>query len=292
MEEKLLCKDVELFDVNDMDLKAEDKNLLALYMKDISKYEMLSPKEELQYITMAQSGDDDAKEIVINSNLRLVVYVAKKFKNDNLTLLDLIQEGNKGLITAVSKFDCSKGVRFSTYATHWIRQAIQKAIVNDGSAIRLPSYIHDRISKVNKAKDALIKQGIENPTVAQIAVQSDLERENVEDVLDLNTKLISLQTPVGDDDNMTLEDVIYDTNEMSLSDQISLNEAKREVNASLGVLSNVERKVITMRYGLFNHKECTLEQIGKELLISREGVRKIEKKALGKLKDKLSPFFC
>lgn len=267
--------------VND---KNVDQDLVKMYLNDIGRYDRLTDEEEVELAIKAKNNDKEAKDRLIKCNLRLVVFVAKSYLNRGLSLLDLIQEGNKGLITAVNKFDYTRGFKFSTYAIYWIKQAIQKGVIIYGNPIRIPSHIVDLLSKANKAKEKLSAKLGREPSYKEIADEmgAPMNESKVKDLYSIKTDVISLQTSINDDD-ASLEDVIADksTEEEDSSDKEELME---KLTDSLELLSPIEKKVITLRYGLFNNHTHTLEQIRREFNMSKEGIRKIETRAIGKLK--------
>ena len=267
------------------EVKGTDRDLVKMYLNEIGRFDRLTDEEEIELALKVQANDMDARNKLINSNLRLVVFIAKKYLNRGLSFLDLIQEGNKGLITAVGKFDATKGYKFSTYATHWIKQAIQKGVINYGNQVRLPSYVIDMLSKINKAKEKLIQTQGKEPTSEQIAnfIGESITAEKVDELMNLRTDVVSLQTPIGDD-GITLEQIVADETEDNVVDDMEKEENLMKLNESLDTLSPIEKRVISLRYGLLNNTPQTLEEIRKEFNMSREGVRKIESRAMGKLR--------
>lgn len=267
------------------EVKGTDRDLVKMYLNEIGRFDRLTDEEEIELALKVQTNDMDARNKLINSNLRLVVFIAKKYLNRGLSFLDLIQEGNKGLITAVGKFDATKGYKFSTYATHWIKQAIQKGVINYGNPVRLPSYVIDMLSKINKAKEKLIQTQGKEPTSEQIAnfIGESITAEKVDELMNLRTDVVSLQTPIGDD-GITLEQIVADETEDNVVDDMEKEENLMKLNESLDTLSPIEKRVISLRYGLLNNTPQTLDEIRKEFNMSREGVRKIESRAMGKLR--------
>lgn len=267
------------------EVKGTDRDLVKMYLNEIGRFDRLTDEEEIELALKVQTNDMDARNKLINSNLRLVVFIVKKYLNRGLSFLDLIQEGNKGLITAVGKFDATKGYKFSTYATHWIKQAIQKGVINYGNPVRLPSYVIDMLSKINKAKEKLIQTQGKEPTSEQIAnfIGESITAEKVDELMNLRTDVVSLQTPIGDD-GITLEQIVADETEDNVVDDMEKEENLMKLNESLDTLSPIEKRVISLRYGLLNNTPQTLEEIRKEFNMSREGVRKIESRAMGKLR--------
>ena len=267
------------------EVKGTDRDLVKMYLNEIGRFTRLTDEEEIELALKVQSGDMEARNKLINANLRLVVFTAKKYLNRGLSFLDLIQEGNKGLITAVGKFDVTKGYKFSTYATPWIKQAIQKGVINYGNPVRLPSYVIDMLSKINKAKDKLTQTLGKEPTSEQIAnyIGDSITSDKVDEITRIRTDVVSLQTPIGDD-GVTLEHIVADETEDTVVDDVEKEENLMKLNESLDTLTPIEKRVISLRYGLLNNTPQTLEDIRKEFNMSREGVRKIESRAMGKLR--------
>ena len=267
------------------EVKGTDRDLVKMYLNEIGRFTRLTDEEEIELALKVQAGDMDARNKLINANLRLVVFTAKKYLNRGLSFLDLIQEGNKGLITAVGKFDITKGYKFSTYATHWIKQAIQKGVINYGNPVRLPSYVIDMLSKINKAKEKLTQTLGKEPTSEQIAnyIGDSITSDKVDELTRIRTDVVSLQTPIGDD-GVTLEHIVADETEDTVVDDVEKEENLMKLNESLNTLTPIEKRVISLRYGLLNNTPQTLEDIRKEFNMSREGVRKIESRAMGKLR--------
>lgn len=267
------------------EVKGTDRDLVKMYLNEIGRFTRLTDEEEIELALKVQSGDMEARNKLINANLRLVVFTAKKYLNRGLSFLDLIQEGNKGLITAVGKFDVTKGYKFSTYATHWIKQAIQKGVINYGNPVRLPSYVIDMLSKINKAKEKLTQTLGKEPTSEQIAnyIGDSITSDKVDELTRIRTDVVSLQTPIGDD-GITLEHIVADETEDTVVDDVEKEENLMRLNESLDTLTPIEKRVISLRYGLLNNTPQTLEEIRREFNMSREGVRKIESRAMGKLR--------
>ncbi len=264
----------------------KEKDLVSLYLNDIRKHEILTKEEEQELLIKAKSGDEQAKQQLILSNLRLVVNIAKNYSNKGLGFIDLISEGNFGLIHAIDKFDYTKGYRFSTYAVWWIKQAVTKAIINKGREIRIPSYKHDILNKVNKFIMGYITEYSSYPSIDSIAQGTGLEEKKIQKVMLEFQDMLSLNASIGDD--IYLEDTISQADEESLENKVLGEIAKEEINAILGLLKPREKDILTLRYGLFGQEIHTLEEVGKKFNITRERVRQIEKKTLDKLRIKYS----
>ena len=264
----------------------KEKDLVSLYLNDIRKHEILTKEEEQELLIKAKSGDEQAKQQLILSNLRLVVNIAKNYSNKGLGFIDLISEGNFGLIHAIDKFDYTKGYRFSTYAVWWIKQAVTKAIISKGREIRIPSYKHDILNKVNKFIMGYITEYSSYPSIDSFAQGTGLEEKKIQKVMLEFQDMLSLNASIGDD--IYLEDTISQADEESLENKVLGEIAKEEINAILGLLKPREKDILTLRYGLFGQEIHTLEEVGKKFNITRERVRQIEKKTLDKLRIKYS----
>ncbi len=256
------------------------------YLKEISKYPLLTPEEERELAKRASKGDQEARERLIKSNLRLVVSLAKKYigRSKGLTFLDLIQEGNTGLIKAVDKFDWRRGLKFSTFATWWIRQAISRALSDQARTIRLPVHIIETLYKLNKARKRLISILDREPTAEELAGEVGLPTEKVQRLLKYVPNPVSLETPIGEGESL-LKELIPDTSQVSPEKIGALVNLREQLKRAIQDLSPKERNIISLRYGLEDGIMHTLEEIGKIYGITRERVRQIEIKALEKLKD-------
>ena len=257
-------------------------NLMSLYLNDIQKYELLTKEEEYELLRkIREDKDEDARHLLILSNLRLVISVAKKSMGNGLLLIDLISEGNIGLIKAINKFDYEKGHRFSTYAVWWIKQSIKKAVINKGRDIRIPSYMYEQLSKVNRTIMEYISEFGETPTTKYIADKTELKESKVVLLLNEFQDILSLNETIGD--NIFLEDVIGASD--NIEEKIIKEDQLAEMRDLLdNILSDREKEILELRYGLYDNKIHTLKEIGDMLSITRERVRQIEKKAITKLK--------
>lgn len=261
-------------------------NGLQAYLRSIGNYELLDAETELElFKKYKEENDIAAKEQLINSNLKLVVYVAKKYKGTDLGLLDLIQEGNFGLIAAIDKFDYTLGYKFSTYATYWIKQAISRAIVNKNRPIRLPAHIVEKYNKIKKAEKDLLQEKQIGVSVEAIAAHLQWEVQEVQDIYDKVQTCVSLDTPIGDDGEDTLGDFIEDSHFESPSAAAVKKDLKHSLMKVMDSLEEREKKVLIYRYGLEDEEPKTLEEIGVLFNLSRERIRQIEEKALRKLRN-------
>ena len=262
----------------------EEKDLVSLYLNDIRKYEILDREEEEKLLLKVKEGDLEAKNKLIICNLRLVISVAKNYMNKGMTLIDLISEGNFGLIRAIDKFDIDKGFRFSTYAVWWIKQSITKALMCKGREIRIPSYKYDLLNKINKIiVEELMNTG-DYPSNEIIGEKLNISPEKIANILIEFQGVMSLNESVGD--NIYLEDVILNENSENLENDIIDEMNKAKVHEMLEGLGEREKDILMRRYGLSGYDIHTLEQVGEVFNITRERVRQIEKKTLEKLRKK------
>lgn len=258
---------------------------VRMYLKEIGRIPLLTREEEIRLAQEVEAGSEKAKKDLINANLRLVVSIAKKYIGRGMTFLDLIQEGNKGLIRAVEKYDWTKGFKFSTYATWWIRQAITRSIADQARTIRIPVHMVETINKLMRTSRRLMQELGREPTPEEIGEKMELEPDRVREILKISQNTTSLETPVGDgEDDSTLGDFIADEKQDSPYDVTSKQMLSENVEEVLKALSDREAKVLRMRFGLAGNRMMTLEEVGKEFGVTRERIRQIEAKALRKLK--------
>ncbi|HRT39986.1 MAG TPA: RNA polymerase sigma factor RpoD [Candidatus Woesebacteria bacterium] len=257
---------------------------VRMYLKEIGKIDLLVFDEEVALAKEIEKGSHKAREALINANLRLVVSIAKKYIGRGLSFLDLVQEGNQGLMRAVEKFDWRRGFKFSTYATWWIRQAITRAIADQAKTIRIPVHMVETINKVYKATRALTQKLSKEPTVEQIAKEVDLPTSKVEEIYRISQDTTSLSTPVGDDEDSFLGDFIEDTTQLSPYEETSKELLRESVEEVIKTLDEREMKVLSLRFGLMGETPKTLEEVGKIFNVTRERIRQIEAKALRKLR--------
>jgi len=258
---------------------------VRLYLREIGKIPLLNPEEELALAHKVKEGNKDAKDKMAEANMRLVVSIAKRYSGRGLDFLDLIQEGNTGLLRAVEKFDPDKGFKFSTYATWWIRQAITRAIADQARTIRIPVHMVETINKLLRTQRRLTQELNREPTNEEIAAAMEMEVDKVEYVMKIKQDITSLDANVrDDDDDSVLADFIEDDEAVSPEDAATTQLLKEQVKDMLGVLTDREQKILKMRFGLEDGKSHTLEEVGQEFSVTRERIRQIEAKALSKLR--------
>lgn len=258
---------------------------VRLYLREIGKIPLLNPEEELELAHKVKEGDKDAKDKMAEANMRLVVSIAKRYSGRGLDFLDLIQEGNTGLLRAVEKFDPDKGFKFSTYATWWIRQAITRAIADQARTIRIPVHMVETINKLLRTQRRLTQELNREPTNEEIASAMEMEVDKVEYVMKIKQDITSLDANIrDDDDDSTLSDFIEDDEAVSPDEAAASQLLKEQVKDMLGVLTDREQKILKMRFGLEDGKSHTLEEVGQEFSVTRERIRQIEAKALSKLR--------
>jgi len=264
---------------------SESTDPVRQYLREIGKYPLLEAEDEVELAKRFEKNDKKAKDKLTESNLRLVVSIAKKYIGRGLSLLDLIQEGNQGLIRAVEKYDWRRGFKFSTYATWWIRQAITRAIADQARTIRIPVHMVETINKIYRTSQRLMQQLGREPTPEEIGEELDISGDRVREIFKISQETTSLQTPVGEDDDSTLGDFIEDDRLLSPVDAASKELLKDHLRNVLSMLQEREAKVLALRFGLDNDGEAkTLEEVGRIFGVTRERIRQIEAKALRKLR--------
>lgn len=257
---------------------------VRMYLKEIGRIPLLKREEEIMLAQKTEAGDKRAKDKLTQSNLRLVVSIAKKYMGRGMSFLDLIQEGNKGLIRAVEKYDWTKGYKFSTYATWWIRQAITRAIADQARTIRIPVHMVETINKLIRTQRKLMQDLGREPTDEEVGNELELTEERVREILKISQKTTSLETPIGDDEDSLLGDFIADEGQVSPYEATTKQLMLENVEEVLATLTDREAKVLKMRFGLHGAKALTLEEVGREFGVTRERIRQIESKALRKLR--------
>ena len=257
---------------------------VRMYLREIGKIPLLTKEEEVELAKRVEAGDEEAKKKLIEANLRLVVSIAKKYIGRGLSFLDLIQEGNLGLIRAVEKFDYRKGFKFSTYATWWIRQAITRAIADQARTIRIPVHMVETINKLIRVSRQLVQQLGREPTVEEIAQALELLPEKVEDIQRIAQEPVSLETPIGEEEDSQLGDFIEDKDSPNPEEATAGQLLREQLEEMLGELTEREREVLRLRFGLEDGRAHTLEEVGKRFNVTRERIRQIEAKALRKLR--------
>ena len=257
---------------------------VRMYLKDIGKVPLLSAEKELELAYKMSLGDEEAKKQLVEANLRLVVSIAKRYVNRGMFFLDLIQEGNLGLMKAVEKFDYRKGYKFSTYATWWIRQAITRAIADQARTIRIPVHMVETINKVIRVSRQLLQELGHDPSAEEIAAEMNIPVEKVRDILKIAQEPVSLETPIGEEEDSHLGDFIPDEDASEPSEAASFSLLKEQLMSVLATLTPREEKVLRLRFGIEDGRTRTLEEVGKEFNVTRERIRQIEAKALRKLR--------
>ncbi len=285
-------KDFEAVDEIDDDLIATAEAMdsvslddpVRMYLKEIGRVALLRAEQEVEYAQLIEQGDEEAKNKLTEANLRLVVSIAKKYIGRGMSFLDLIQEGNMGLIRAVEKFDYHKGYKFSTYATWWIRQAITRAIADQARTIRIPVHMVETINKLVRVSRRLLQELGREPIDEEIAEEMGVVPEKVREILKVSQDPVSLETPIGEEEDSHLGDFVEDKEATAPSDAASLTMLRSEVEDILDTLTPRERRVLQLRFGLIDGHQRTLEEVGKRFGVTRERIRQIEAKALRKLR--------
>ena len=257
---------------------------VRMYLKEIGKIPLLKPHEEIEYAKRMMEGDEVAKQRLVEANLRLVVSIAKRYVGRGMLFLDLIQEGNLGLIKAVEKFDYERGFKFSTYATWWIRQAITRAIADQARTIRIPVHMVETINKLIRVSRQLLQELGRDPKPEEIAKEMDMSEEKVREIMKIAQDPVSLETPIGEEEDSHLGDFIPDEDALAPAEAAAYSLLKDQIEEVLGSLNEREQKVLKLRFGLEDGRARTLEEVGKEFDVTRERIRQIEAKALRKLR--------
>lgn len=302
--DKLMKSDIDVFEsvvqeqeeqkpIEDLKKELEALTMLSegsvsdpvrMYLKEIGRIPLLNFDEEIDLAKRVEKGDHEAKKKLINSNLRLVVSIAKKYIGRGLSLLDLIQEGNQGLIRAVEKYDWRRGFKFSTYATWWIRQSVTRAIADQARTIRIPVHMVENINRFLRSQRKLMQELGREPTPEEVANVLGIDPEKALEIIKISQNPASLEAPVGDEEDSRLGDFIHDSSAPTLFDSASRELLKEQVNQVLSTLTEREKKVLELRFGLDDGRSRTLEEVGKEFKVTRERIRQIEAKALRKLR--------
>ena len=294
-EDSLLLDDEDEFDKDseeDIDLSAIDllegvgtEDPVRMYLKEIGTVPLLTANEELELAKRKQDGDEYAKQRLIEANLRLVVSIAKRYTGRGMSFLDLVQEGNLGLIKGVEKFDYTKGFKLSTYATWWIRQSVTRALADQARTIRVPVHMVETINKMSKMQRKLTLELGYEPSVTELANALDMTEEKVMEIMQIAREPASLETPIGEEDDSNLGDFVADSNVLTPEGNVESVMLREHIDTLLGDLKERERQVIVLRFGLEDGHPRTLEEVGKEFKVTRERIRQIEAKALRKLRN-------
>ena len=287
-DDDIILNEGDEVEVETIDLSVPDgistEDPVRMYLKEIGKVPLLTAEEEIELAKRMELGDQEAKKRLAEANLRLVVSIAKRYVGRGMLFLDLIQEGNLGLIKAVEKFDYRKGYKFSTYATWWIRQAITRAIADQARTIRIPVHMVETINKLIRVSRQLLQELGREPTPEEIAAEMDMPVERVREILKISQEPVSLETPISEEEDSHLGDFIQDDNVPVPADAATFTLLKEQLEEVLGTLTEREQKVLILRFGLEDGRARTLEEVGKEFNVTRERIRQIEAKALRKLR--------
>ena len=287
-DEAIILSEEDEVDVENIDLSVPDgiriEDPVRMYLKEIGKVPLLSADEEIELAKRMELGDQEAKKRLAEANLRLVVSIAKRYVGRGMLFLDLIQEGNLGLIKAVEKFDYRKGYKFSTYATWWIRQAITRAIADQARTIRIPVHMVETINKLIRVSRQLLQELGREPSPEEIAEEMDMPADRVREILKISQEPVSMETPIGEEEDSHLGDFIEDDNVPAPADAAAFTLLKEQLVEVLGTLTEREQKVLRLRFGLDDGRARTLEEVGREFNVTRERIRQIEAKALRKLR--------
>ena len=287
-EEEMNLSEEDEVDMENIDLSVPEgvsiEDPVRMYLKEIGKVPLLTAEEEISLAKRMENGDESAKKRLAEANLRLVVSIAKRYVGRGMLFLDLIQEGNLGLIKAVEKFDYRKGYKFSTYATWWIRQAITRAIADQARTIRIPVHMVETINKLIRVSRQLLQELGREPQPEEIAKEMNMSVDRVREILKISQEPVSLETPIGEEEDSHLGDFIQDDNVPVPADAAAFTLLKEQLVEVLGTLTEREQKVLRLRFGLDDGRARTLEEVGKEFNVTRERIRQIEAKALRKLR--------
>ena len=287
-EEEMNLSEEDEVDMENIDLSVPEgvsiEDPVRMYLKEIGKVPLLTAEEEISLAKRMENGDESAKKRLAEANLRLVVSIAKRYVGRGMLFLDLIQEGNLGLIKAVEKFDYRKGYKFSTYATWWIRQAITRAIADQARTIRIPVHMVETINKLIRVSRQLLQELGREPQPEEIAEEMNMSVDRVREILKISQEPVSLETPIGEEEDNHLGDFIQDDNVPVPADAAAFTLLKEQLVEVLGTLTEREQKVLRLRFGLDDGRARTLEEVGKEFNVTRERIRQIEAKALRKLR--------
>ena len=284
----IIISEEDEVDMENIDLSVPEgvsiEDPVRMYLKEIGKVPLLSAEREIELAQRMEEGDEEAKKELAEANLRLVVSIAKRYVGRGMLFLDLIQEGNLGLIKAVEKFDYHKGYKFSTYATWWIRQAITRAIADQARTIRIPVHMVETINKLIRVSRQLLQELGREPLPEEIAKEMDMPVERVREILKISQEPVSLETPIGEEEDSHLGDFIQDDNVPVPAEAAAFTLLREQLDEVLGTLTDREQKVLKLRFGLEDGRARTLEEVGKEFKVTRERIRQIEAKALRKLR--------
>ena len=279
-----IAKEAEADSLEDLEKSIAIDDPVRMYLKEIGKVPLLTADEELDLAIRMENGDEDAKQKLCEANLRLVVSIAKRYVGRGMQFLDLIQEGNMGLIKAVDKFDYTKGFKFSTYATWWIRQAITRSIADQARTIRIPVHMVETINKQIRVTRQLLQELGRDPSPEEIAAEMDIPVEKVREISKIAQEPVSLETPIGEEEDSHLGDFIPDDDVPSPADAAAFSMLKDQLNEVLATLTDREQEVLRLRFGLDDGRQRTLEEVGQQFQVTRERIRQIEAKALRKLR--------
>ena len=287
-DDEILLTEEDEVDIENIDLSVPEgisiEDPVRMYLKEIGKVPLLSAEEEIELALRMEAGDEEAKKKLAEANLRLVVSIAKRYVGRGMLFLDLIQEGNLGLIKAVEKFDYRKGFKFSTYATWWIRQAITRAIADQARTIRIPVHMVETINKLIRVSRQLLQELGREPSPEEIAKEMNMSVERVREILKISQEPVSLETPIREEEDSQLGDFSQDAHVPVPADAATFTLLKEQLSEVLGTLTEREQKVLRLRFGLDDGRARTLEEVGKEFNVTRERIRQIEAKALRKLR--------